>query len=143
VAPADGSSAEQVGRFSESVMNLRWTPDGRGMIVTSAVKVDPDMRGQRSSRPPPTRKVGAPEVAWRLPYKEDGVGYLLQREIHLFALDVTSGQARQLTNGPFDVFGFDVSADGRHVAYTRGGEGRSAHVSISGPATSSAARTGA
>jgi dipeptidyl aminopeptidase/acylaminoacyl peptidase len=127
VAPPDGSSAEQVGRFTDSVMNLRWMPDGRGLVVTSAVKVDPDLRGRRSSRPPPERKAGSPEVAWRLPYKEDGIGYVLQREIHLFFLDLATGQSRRLSDGPFDVFGFDISADGRRVAYTRTGEGRASH----------------
>ncbi|HEX2539532.1 MAG TPA: S9 family peptidase [Caldimonas sp.] len=127
VAPADGSTAEQVGRFAESVMNLRWMPDGSGLVVTSAVSVDPDLRGRRSSRPPPKRTSSAAEVVWRLPYKEDGIGYLLKREIHLFALDLATGQERRLSDGPFDVFGFDVSADGRRVAYTRTGEGRYAH----------------
>jgi dipeptidyl aminopeptidase/acylaminoacyl peptidase len=127
VAPADGSSAEQVGRLPESVMNLRWLPDGTGFVVTAAVKVDPDLRGRRSPKPPPARKSGSPEVVWRLPYKEDGIGYLLQREIHLFALDLATGQERRLSDGAFDVFGFDVSADGRRVAYTRTGEGRQAH----------------
>ena len=67
VAPADGSEAEQLGSLSQSVMNLRWMPDGSGVVVTSAVTVDPDLHGRRSSRPPPVRKAGAPEVAWRLP----------------------------------------------------------------------------
>ena len=127
VAPADGSSAEQVGKFAAGVMNLRWMPEGNGFIVTAAVSVDPDLRGKRAQTPPPPRKKGAPEVAWRLPYKEDGIGYLLQREIHLFRLDLATGQEQQLSDGAFDVFGFDVSPDGTCVAYTRTGEGRAAH----------------
>jgi dipeptidyl aminopeptidase/acylaminoacyl peptidase len=127
VAPPDGGSAEQVGNLPSGVMNLRWMPDASGFIVSAAVTVDPDLRGRRSDRPPAPRKVGAAEVAWRLPYKEDGIGYLLQREIHLFRLDLATGQEQRLTDGPFDVYGFDVSGDGRHVAYTRNGEGRSAH----------------
>ena len=127
VTPRDGGPAEQIGKLPAGVMNLRWLPDGSGFVVTAAVTVDPDLRGRRSSRPPPARKTNAPEVAWRLPYKEDGIGYLLQREIHLFRLDAATGQEQQLTDGAFDVFGFDVSPDGRHVAYTRSGEGRSAH----------------
>ena len=126
VAPVDGGSAEQVGNLPAGVMNLRWTPDDKGFVITAAVTVDPDLRGQRA-KPTTGRKRGAPEVAWRLPYKEDGVGYLLQREIHLFHLDRATGAQRQLTDGAFDVFGFDVSPDGRQVAYARTGEGRKAH----------------
>jgi dipeptidyl aminopeptidase/acylaminoacyl peptidase len=127
VAPADAGTPEQVGKFSSGVMNFRWTPAGDGFVVTAAVTVDPDLRGRRSSEPPPLRKTGAPEVAWRLPYKEDGIGYLLQREIHLFKLDIASGQEQRLSDGGFDVFGFDISPDAKRVAYARTGDGRSAH----------------
>jgi dipeptidyl aminopeptidase/acylaminoacyl peptidase len=127
VAPADGGEPVQVGHFAAGVMDFRWMPDGEGFIVSAAVTVDPDLRGKRSNAPPPTRRSGSPEVVWRLPYKEDGSGYLLQREIHLFRLDRVTGQAQRLTDGAFDVFGFDVSRDGKRVAYTRAGDGRAAH----------------
>ncbi|MDP9044011.1 MAG: S9 family peptidase [Pseudomonadota bacterium] len=127
VAPAEGGEPTQVGNFAAGVMDFRWMPDGGGFIVSAAVTVDPDLRGRRSSAPPPARKNGSPEVVWRLPYKEDGSGYLLQREVHLFRLDRVTGRAERLTDGAFDVFGFDVSRDGQRVAYTRAGEGRAAH----------------
>lgn len=127
MAPGDAGAPEQVGQFPAGVMNFRWTPAGNHFLVTAAVTVDPDLHGDRSGRSPPLRTAGSPEVVWRLPYKEDGTGYLLQREIHLFVLDIATGQERQLTEGAFDVFGFDVSPDGRQVAYTRTGAGRSAH----------------
>lgn len=64
VAPADAhagaDAAEQVGNLPSGVMNLRWLPDGSGLIVTAAVAVDPDLHGARSTRPPPPRKRGAP-----------------------------------------------------------------------------------
>jgi dipeptidyl aminopeptidase/acylaminoacyl peptidase len=127
VVAAESGTPEQIGSFPAGVMNLRWMPGGDGFIVSAAVTVNPDLRGRRSDMPAPSRRSGSPEVAWRLPYKEDGGGYLLQREIHLFRLDRSTGQAQRLTNGAFDVFGFDVSADGKRVAYTRSGEGRAAH----------------
>ncbi len=127
VAPADAGAPEQVGKLASGVMNLRWMPAGDSFISTAAVTVDPELRGRRSSRPAPARKSGAAEVAWRLPYKEDGIGDLLQREIHLFKLNIATGREQRLSDGPFDVFGFDVSPDGLRVAYTRTGEGRSAH----------------
>ncbi|RYZ12983.1 MAG: hypothetical protein EOO24_01555 [Comamonadaceae bacterium] len=127
VMPRDGGEARQLGQFAESVGSLRWMPDGTGLIVTSAVRVDPDRHGRRSEQPPPERPAWAPDVAWRLPYKEDGIGYLLQREIHLFSLDAQTGEHRQLSDGAFDVLGFDISADGRRIAYTRSRGGRFAH----------------
>jgi dipeptidyl aminopeptidase/acylaminoacyl peptidase len=127
VAPIDGQTSKQVGAFAAGVMNMRWLPNGGGFIVSAAVNVDPDRRGERSHLPAPPRTTGSPEVVWRLPYKEDGGGYLLQREIHLYHLDMSTGREQRLTFGAFDVFGFDVSPDGKRVAYTRTGEGRMAH----------------
>lgn len=126
--PRDGGEARQLGKFDESVTSLRWTPHGRSLMVTAAIKVDPELRGRASSKPAPSRKPSAPEIAWRLPYKEDGVGYLLQRQIHLYALQATSGEHTQLTSGPFDVMAFDVSADSEYIAYSRSREGRFAHA---------------
>lgn len=127
VMDAEGGSLRQVGQFSQSVTQLRWMPDGRSLLVTAAVAVDPDLRGRPSDAPAPARSAAAPEVVWRLPYKQDGVGYLLQRQIHLFTVVLDSGRQRQLTHGAFDVLGFDVSPDGLHVAYARNREGRFAH----------------
>ena len=124
----DGGEARQVGRFGESVTQIHWAPHGRSMGVCAAVRVDPELRGRPSSAPPPERKASAPEIAWRLPYKEDGIGYLLQRQIHLFSLDAESGEHVQITTGAFDVMAFDFSADGKQIAYSRSREGRFAHA---------------
>ena len=127
VLPKDGGEAAPLSHLEGSVSDLRWTPDGAALLVTSAVMVDPDWRGERANgREVPNRKV-RPEVAWKLPYKSDGMGYMLSREIHLFRVDAQTGEHRQLTDGPFDVMAFDVAPNGRHVAYSRTREGRFAH----------------
>jgi dipeptidyl aminopeptidase/acylaminoacyl peptidase len=122
----EGGEAWQVGDLPQGVSNLRWSPEGDALVICAAVAVDPDLRGERPLGREPSHKKCNPEVAWRLPYKEDGVGYLLGREFHLFRLDVRSGKHTPLTDGPFDVLAFDVAADGR-IAFTRTREGRFAH----------------
>jgi dipeptidyl aminopeptidase/acylaminoacyl peptidase len=101
-------------------------PDGATLLVTSAVAVDPDLHGARGE-PPPPRGPKTPEVAWKLPYKSDGMGYMLRREIHLFRLDPGTGEHRQLTDGNFDVLSFAPSPDGRRIALGRTRGGRFAH----------------
>lgn len=127
--PADGGEAAALGSLPGAVSDLRWLPDGSGLVVAAAVTVDPDWRGERANgRKPKERKV-QPQVAWKLPYKSDGMGYTLTREIHLFQLDAASGEHTQLTDGPFDVLAFGISPDGRKLAYTRTRSGRFAHRS--------------
>ncbi|RZL03439.1 MAG: S9 family peptidase [Rubrivivax sp.] len=122
----DGGEARVCGHIEGGVSSPRWWPDGQSLLVAGTVDVDPDLRGKRGSSSP-ARGQGGPEVAWRLPYKSDGIGYLLAREIHLFSIDAASGAHRQLTNGPFDVMAFDPSPDGRRIAHVRTREGRFAH----------------
>lgn len=125
--PRDGGEAAPLGQLPGAVSDARWFPDGHALLVTAAVTVDPDWRGERpQGREPKERKV-QPQVAWKLPYKSDGMGYMLAREIHLFRLDATSGEHRQLTDGPFDVLAFDVARDGQRVAFVRTQSGRFAH----------------
>jgi dipeptidyl aminopeptidase/acylaminoacyl peptidase len=129
VLEREGGEARQVTHFEQSVSSPRWHPDGRRLIVAVAMSVDPERRGARASAPPAARGNDAPEIAWRLPYKEDGLGYLLAREIHLWSVDTWTGERSRLSNGAFDVLAHDVSPDGRHIAYTRSREGRFAHAS--------------
>ena len=124
--PMRGGEARPCGSFEGGVSELRWNPDGRSLLVSAAVAVDPDRHGGRGE-PAKPRTPTSPEVAWKLPYKSDGIGYLLAREIHLFRLDVASGEQRQLTDGNFDVFGFAPSPDGSRIALCRTREGRFAH----------------
>jgi dipeptidyl aminopeptidase/acylaminoacyl peptidase len=124
-----GGEARQVGHFEQSVSSPRWHPDGQRLFVAVAVPVDPDARGRHSGAAGTSRAPGAPEVAWRLPYKEDGIGYLLQREIHLFSVELASGKSCQLTSGSSDLLAHEVSHDGRFIAYARAREGRFAHAS--------------
>jgi len=120
-----GGEARACGQL-EGVSALRWTPNAQSLLVTASVPVDPELRGARGAAPDP-RGPKSPEVAWRLPYKSDGMGYTLAREVHLFSLDLASGTHRQLTDGPFDVFAFEPSPDGRQIAFNRTREGRFAH----------------
>jgi dipeptidyl aminopeptidase/acylaminoacyl peptidase len=121
-----GGESRQLTQFEMGVTQLGWASDGKSILATAALPVDPDLRGRRG-KSVAQRSDSAAEVCWRLPYKADGVGYRLGREIHLFSIDVIKGDARQLTDGAFDVESFAASPNGKHIAYSRTREGRYAH----------------
>jgi dipeptidyl aminopeptidase/acylaminoacyl peptidase len=122
-----GGEAQPVSRLEQGVESFRWLADGSGWLVTSAVPVPDNRDGPWAALNAAETIRCDVEVAWRLPYKEDGLDDLLRRQIHLFALDGATGKHRPITEGAYDVHGFDVSADGRRVAYVRSREGRYAH----------------
>lgn len=131
----NGGEARKVSDLAGGASDVAWMPDGRSLLVASGVPVDPDLRGARPAQPAKQadRKQDPlrPEVhvAYKLPYKSDGTGYLLGREIHLFRVEAQGGETKQLTDGPFDVLGYAPSPNGKHIAYTRTREGRFAHCS--------------
>jgi dipeptidyl aminopeptidase/acylaminoacyl peptidase len=124
VMPAHGGEAKPVTHMIGGVYTVEWSPDGQKLLLTAKQQVDPGARGERA--PPPQGK--APQVVWRLPYKMDGLGFTLDREIHLFTVDKEGGDAVQLTDGPFDVRSAQYSPDGTRIAYTRTRAGREAHL---------------
>lgn len=124
----DGGEAQPLGAWPGAVVRARWAPDSRRLAVLVSLPVDPERRGARGPRPQRDQRAATdPQVVWRLAYKLDGTGYLLDREVHLFVLHVDDGQCEQLTDGPFDVRDAQWSPDGRYLAWVRTREGDDAH----------------
>jgi dipeptidyl aminopeptidase/acylaminoacyl peptidase len=121
-----GGEARQLTHCAQGVVDASWSPDGSRLLLSVPVLVDPDSRDEAK-----VRKEGwpanAPELAWRVPYKTDGVGYLLHRRIQLFVADAVNGEIRSITAGDFDVLGSAWSPDGSSVAMIRTRSGRAAH----------------
>jgi dipeptidyl aminopeptidase/acylaminoacyl peptidase len=118
-----GGEARQVTNMESGVYSAMWSPDGSKLLFTAKQEVDPSAKGERVA--PPDKKV--PHVVWRLPYKTDGIGYTLDREIHLFVIDKGGSNLVQLTDGPFDVRSAQFSPDGSKIAFARTNVGREAH----------------
>lgn len=123
VVRGDGGEAGPVTHLTGAVSAVEWSPDGSKFLLSVSQIVDPALRGERG---PPAASKG-PEVVWRLPYKSDGLGYTLDREIHLFLADRSGSDPVQLTDGPFNVRAARFSPDGTRIAYTRTRVGREAH----------------
>lgn len=125
--PRQGGEARALTRLPEGVSTLAWRPDGRALLVIAPVPVDPDDRGARPAAAV-ERPAHAPRLAWRLPYKQDGRGYALDRELHVFTVDPRTGEATRVTDGCFDVNAAVWSPDGQRIAYARQRDGRRAHL---------------
>lgn len=127
--PHDGGEARALGRLARSALSLYWRPQGDRILVRGLATVDPDARADGCDRsdgaqaPAPDRD--APQLVWRLPYKLDGSGYLLDSREHLFLIDRASGETTQLTHGDFDVRSAAWAPDGERLCFcrTREGEG--------------------
>jgi dipeptidyl aminopeptidase/acylaminoacyl peptidase len=121
--PTDGGEARQLGRLARGASSLYWRPQGDKLLACGLVTVDPEQRADGCNRSDgadaqaPDRQ--APQLAWRLPYKLDGTGYLLDSRSHLFLIDRDSGAATQLTQGDFDVRGAAWAPDGERLCLCR------------------------
>jgi dipeptidyl aminopeptidase/acylaminoacyl peptidase len=123
----DGGEAQQLSHIPSGTMSIEWAPDGKRLLAICTLSIDPDTRGDRRSQANPNRPADAPQLVWRLPYKLDGIGYILDTEIHLFTVDAQTGEHVQLTDGPYEVRSAQWSPDNQSIAYTRTREGRLAH----------------
>lgn len=121
--PHDGGEARAVTWLARGASQLVWRPDGRHLLAIAPVTVDPDERADGCDRrdgaeaKPPDDE--APQLCWRLPYKLDGTGYLLDTRLHLFLVDVDSGETHQLTSGDFDVRHAAWAPDGQRLCFAR------------------------
>ena len=124
----DGGEARQLSHLASGAMSIEWAPDGKHLLALCTLQVDPEARGDQSKPQNPDRPPDAPQVIWRLPFKMDGMGYMLDKEVHLFTVDAQTGDHVKLTNGSYSVRSASYSPDSRQIAYARTRECRLAHA---------------
>ena len=104
----------QLSSLPEGAASPLWSPDGKQVAFIGTVKSDPDAVVD-DPRPPESReqvrRAPVARIARRLDYKHDGQGFVDGRYHHLFTVPVDGGAVVQLTNGAWDVTGFDWSPD--------------------------------
>ncbi|MBI1365238.1 MAG: prolyl oligopeptidase family serine peptidase [Alphaproteobacteria bacterium] len=104
---AKGGHARRVTRIKGGVSDFAISPDGTKILLTAEVG---KTVGDKSDTQPPI-------VITRFQFKQDVRGYLDDRRLQLFLVDVKSGETQQLTSGDFDCWFPDFSPDGRLVSF--------------------------
>ncbi|HWP63548.1 MAG TPA: DPP IV N-terminal domain-containing protein, partial [Candidatus Binatia bacterium] len=126
--PLDGGEARRLTDLPRGVEAFEWSPDGRFLVVVSVSRgatreEEARLRGRRDGGT--TAEAGAkepkprPDFRYidRLGYQYNGVGFIDDRETHLWLVDVETGRARRLTDGPGPESSPAWSPDGRRIAF--------------------------
>jgi dipeptidyl aminopeptidase/acylaminoacyl peptidase len=113
-----GGEAQQLTNVKQELEGYRWSPDSKTLLLTLQERDEPIQAPGAKPAPP------KPIVIDRYHYKEDRVGFLTEKEPHLYLFDVETKKLSKLTNGPVDgpgSYGEESgtwSPDGTKVAFT-------------------------
>ena len=129
IIPVDGGEARQVTKLSTGASDHVWSPKGDRLAFTS--QVWPDLEGGDAAQKKRADEIEASgvkaQVLDRLLFRHWNEWTGGKRQ-HLFAVEASGGEARDLSPGhvdvpPFSLGGPDAyafSPDGREIAFTRG-----------------------
>jgi dipeptidyl aminopeptidase/acylaminoacyl peptidase len=98
----NGGEARKLVDPPTAVRELEWSPDGRSIAFSRLDEPTPDDK-KRAEEKDDARVVG------------EGA-----KRVHLYIVDVDSGNIRPLTSGAFSIWTFQWSPDGTEIAFDRG-----------------------
>jgi dipeptidyl aminopeptidase/acylaminoacyl peptidase len=112
--PVQGGEARQLTHASGGVAEFAWSPDGQRLVF--AADVDPDRlpEGHDAKKDPRVK------VVRHLRYRYDTLGWRGNAHRHLFLIDISGGEACQLTDGDWDDLSPIWSPEGQHIAFISG-----------------------
>jgi dipeptidyl aminopeptidase/acylaminoacyl peptidase len=91
-----GGEAQQLTNVKQELEGYRWSPDSKTLLLTLQERDEPlEDKGGKPATPKPI-------VIDRYHYKEDRVGFLTDKQPHLYLFDVATKKLSKLTHGPVD-----------------------------------------
>lgn len=108
-----GGEAQAITSLPDGVLEYVWSPDSSSLAVAS--DVDPDATPEAESDA--VKGIPQVKVVRRIRYKVDTLGWRGDAFHHLFIVNATTGEARQVTQGEGDYRSPVWSPDGTSLAY--------------------------
>ncbi len=106
---ADGGEARQLTSNPGRVSEIAWAPDSRRIAYVA--DVDPE----------PLNGAGPHvKVVRHIRYRADTLGWRGDAHRHVFVIDISGRDSRQVTDGDWDDMNPSWSADGQHIAFISG-----------------------
>lgn len=119
---ADGA-VSQVTRVTVTPASPEWSPDGEHIAFVAIVPADDKWEIDMPAPPEGASWTEPPRILDRLHYRQDRVGYTDPGFSHLFVVPASSGSARQLTDGEWNVGAqFDGLFSGAGLSWMPDGE---------------------
>jgi Tol biopolymer transport system component len=119
----DGGEARRLTDLSRGVNGFEWSPDGTKLVVVSTShradrKDDRKARGLDQKREPTDPPESDYRYIDRLNYMFNGPGFIYDHVAHLWIVDVATGEATRLTDGPTSDDDPAWSPDGSSIAFS-------------------------